>query len=34
MSQKRLVLTSRVGESEAVAERSYKGQDSRSEAWF
>ena len=34
MSQKRLVLTSRVGESGAVAERSYKGQDSRSEAWF
>ncbi|PBC68303.1 carbamoyl-phosphate synthase L subunit-like protein [Fibrobacter sp. UWS1] len=34
MSQKRLVLTSRVGESGAIAERSYKGQDSRSEAWF
>ena len=34
VSQKRLVLTGRVGESEAVAERSYKGQDSRSETWF
>lgn len=34
MSPKRLVLTSRVGESGTVAEQLYKGQNLRSEAWF